>query len=56
MFYWLIELSNTVPGFGIFRGFFNVRQLDELFLAALSDKRQIVGKRITVPQVTLLHK
>ena len=24
MFYWLIELSNTVPGFGIFRGFFNV--------------------------------
>src|ERR1044071_2463185 len=24
MFYWLIELSNTVPGFGIFRGLFNV--------------------------------
>src|SRR3954465_6540386 len=24
MFYWLIELSNTVPGFGIFRGAFNV--------------------------------
>ena len=24
MFYWLIELSNTVPGFGIFRGVFNV--------------------------------
>ena len=24
MFYWLIELSNTVPGFGIFRGSFNV--------------------------------
>src|SRR6266702_4432354 len=24
MFYWLIELSNTVPGFGIFRTFLNV--------------------------------
>ncbi len=24
MFYWLIELSNTVPGFGIFRGLLNV--------------------------------
>src|ERR671912_643391 len=24
MFYWLIELSNTVPGLGIFRGAFNV--------------------------------
>src|SRR5258707_8069664 len=24
MFYWLIELSNTVPGLGIFRGFLNV--------------------------------
>ena len=24
MFYWLIELSNTVPGFGVFRGLFNV--------------------------------
>ncbi len=24
MFYWLIVLSNTVPGFGIFRGAFNV--------------------------------
>ncbi len=24
MFYWLIELSNTVPGFGIFRSFLNV--------------------------------
>src|SRR5215510_1984999 len=24
MFYWLIELSNTVPGFGIFRGALNV--------------------------------
>src|SRR4030095_15140252 len=24
MFYWLIELSNTVPGFGIFRGAFHV--------------------------------
>jgi phospho-N-acetylmuramoyl-pentapeptide-transferase len=24
MFYWLIELSNTVPGLGIFRTFFNV--------------------------------
>src|SRR5438128_7856075 len=24
MFYWLIELSTSVPGFGIFRGLFNV--------------------------------
>src|SRR5665213_1723202 len=24
MFYWLIDLSNTVPGLGIFRSFFNV--------------------------------
>src|SRR5258705_2669175 len=24
MFYWLIELSNTVPGLGMFRGFLNV--------------------------------
>src|SRR5258705_12579925 len=24
MFYWLIELSNTVPGMGVFRTFFNV--------------------------------
>src|SRR5205807_1090032 len=24
MFYWLIDLSNTVPGFGIFRSFLNV--------------------------------
>src|SRR5258707_2588979 len=24
MFYWLIELSNTVPGFGMFRGLLNV--------------------------------
>jgi phospho-N-acetylmuramoyl-pentapeptide-transferase len=24
MFYWLIELSNTVPGFGMFRAFLNV--------------------------------
>src|SRR6266403_890018 len=24
MFYWLIELSNTVPGFAIFRGLLNV--------------------------------
>src|SRR5216683_3552643 len=24
MFYWLIELSNTVPGFGMFRTFLNV--------------------------------
>src|SRR4051795_6404562 len=24
MFYWLIELSNTVPGFGVFRGMLNV--------------------------------
>ena len=24
MFYWLIELSNTVPGFGVFRTFLNV--------------------------------
>src|SRR5258708_1735682 len=24
MFYWLIELSNTVPGFGVFRGLLNV--------------------------------
>src|SRR5437879_13716163 len=24
MFYWLIELSNTVPGFAVFRGLLNV--------------------------------
>src|ERR1700751_4789595 len=24
MFYWLIELSNTVPGLGVFRSFLNV--------------------------------
>ncbi len=32
------------------------RQLDELFLAALPDKRQIVGERIAVPQISLIEQ